>query len=61
MVGKEKDEPTTCSFAHRQMSFTAALTKRKECQIKEDSMKLTKSDGDPPLPTTLRQQSRQDC
>jgi hypothetical protein len=55
MIGKEKDEPTTCSFAHRQMSFTAAVIKRKQCHIKEDSIKLTKSDGDPPLPTTLYQ------
>jgi hypothetical protein len=32
MVGKEKDKPTIWSFAHRQMSFTAALMLRKRCQ-----------------------------
>ena len=35
MVGKEKDKPTTCFFAHRHISFTAALTMHKHCQYKE--------------------------
>jgi hypothetical protein len=59
MVGKEKDKHSTWCFAHRQMSFTVALTKRKQCHIKEGSMKLTKSYGDLPLPMTLHQQPRE--